>query len=114
MHAYVHMHSYTHIYIYIYIFMYVGSLGELVRLVRPPGTGKLVSISIAIRPCVARLSCAGAGKTCLINAGPVGGEKSSSPASVVEGFGTIVAAMHVGLDYIYQVYMDRARLLTFF
>ena len=55
-----------------YLF-YINSLGELVRLVCPPGTGKSILSAIPIRSNMARRSYARAGDICLLNAWVVGG-----------------------------------------
>ena len=36
-------------YIYIYIYIYIGGLEEIVRLVRPPVTGRLASFLLRFR-----------------------------------------------------------------
>ena len=50
--------------------------GELVRFILPPVTGKLISISISIRSCVARRSCVGAWEM-LPDAGAANGKFSA-------------------------------------
>ena len=87
---------YIYIYKHIYIYTYIGGLGELVRLVRPPNREIDFDFDSFVRG-EAKL-CGCVRERCFLNAGAVGGKLCRAAGLVAEDFGAIVDGMSVGFN----------------
>jgi hypothetical protein len=92
---YISLSLYIYIYICMYL-LYIISLGELVRLVCPPGTGKSILSAIPTLLNTARRSYACARDICLLNAGEVGGGIVFLAGVRCSILGPVIAARHIG------------------
>ena len=95
-----------------YIYIYIGGLGELVRLVWPPGPGNRFLFRLwlpFVRAWRARRSCVCVCETCLLNAGA---DLSRVVLLLAAGLWAIVVAIRMGFNYFYMLFVGSSCLFV--